>query len=502
MSLARHARHNALAVVLNACSALALSIVAARTLGPTAMGTYSWITWLLALGAILVHLGGITTTTKHLAEAVGRGNLTEAAGVLVHGGNRWARHIAWGLTAWGLAGLLLPLPVDGATWLLAAAVLVPSTLAMWLAGACQGLHMYRAVATAAGLGLATQALGLPLATWAGLGVDGIVLTQGVAQALACVPLWLALAAWHPGWWRQRPPRALQATLTSFGKTLAVIVVVDAIVWQRSGVLVLERWSTPAEVGFFALAFSLAQMTMRTGPGALVGVLLPAMAGRRGAGHEAELARMYRRAGRVLALLAMPLGAIGAAVAHPLVTFVFGPAYAPMAAPLALLLLGGAAATVLGFPASSLLYALDRQVDVQRAGFAGAAVYMLAVALLVPGGGAVEAAVATACAQATCLMLGVWQVRRSRVGCWPDGERLTWITLAAVAAAVVAAGPASALPPGPGLVAGTLLGLATYGLLLLITPALGQRERLALLTAAGPRRNARVTPVTTPGAPER
>ncbi|MEB3328354.1 MAG: oligosaccharide flippase family protein [Candidatus Sericytochromatia bacterium] len=498
MSLARHARHNATAVLLNAFSALAMSIVAARTLGPIAMGTYSWLTWLLALGAIVVHLGGLTTTTKHLAEAAGRGDLPEACGVLVHGLTRWARHLAWGLGAWALVGALLPLPVSHTTWLLTALVLLPSTLAMGLTGACQGLHLHRAVATAAALALATQGVGLSLVVWAGLGVDGIILTQGVAQALACWPLGLALAAWRPGWWRERPSQALHATLTRFGRTLALIVVVDAIVWQRSGVLVLERWSSAAEVGYYALAFSLAQMAMRTGPGALVGVLLPAMARTRGAGHEADLARLYRRTGRVLALVALPLGTIGATVAQPLVTLLFGPAYGPMAAPLALLLLGGAASAVLGFPASSLLYALDRPAAVQRTGLAGAAVYGLGVALLVPGGGALEAAIATVGAQATCLVLGTWRVRSSPAGCWPDGERLGWIALAAVAAGAAAAGPAVALPPGTGLAAGTVLGGLTYLLVLVATPALGAQARDALRAAARLRRRPRVTPVTTPG----
>ena len=499
MSLAHHARHNALAVALNAGNALLVTVVAARLLGPGGMGAYSWLTWLQALAATAVHLGGITSATKHLAEAAGRHATAEASGVLAHGLARWGRRLAWVLAAWLLAGGCLPMAVPQGTWLLAAGLLVPATLVMWLVGACQGLQLHGAVARAAAAGMVVQVGGLAATAAAGLGVSGVLMAQGLAQAVTCVPLIVALSAQHPGWWRAEVSAEQTRALGRFGGSLAVIVLVDAVVWQRSGVLVLEHWASPAEVGYYALAFALAQRAMRTGPGALVGVLLPAMARSRGAGDHAALGTMYLRTGRWLALLALPLGAIGAACAKPLAVLLFGDSFAPMAPTLAVLLVGGATASVLGYPASSLLYALDRQVALQRAGLVGAGVYLGLVAWLVPGGGALQAALATVGAQAACLLLGVWLVRRSQAGCWPDAGRLAWTALAAATAGGVAAGPVTTLPPWPGLLAGACVGGLTYVALVAAMPVLSPGARARVVTTLRHGWSRRVTTVTTSGA---
>jgi O-antigen/teichoic acid export membrane protein len=202
-----------------------------------------------------------------------------------------------------------------------------------------------------------------------------------------------------------------------------MVLLDALIWQRSGIFFLGQWAEPPQVAYYALAFGLAQMLMRAVPGALVGLLIPSMARAVGSGRLYEVADLYRASGRWMALLALPLAIMAAGGGAALIHVLYGPKYAPVTEPLIILLFSGAATMVWGFPASSVLYALDGQHRLLAVGVFAAGVYVALAAWLIPTGGAVGAAWATAGAQLFTLAPGVYFARRALNGVSPDWRAL-------------------------------------------------------------------------------
>lgn len=486
-TVARHTLHNFVTIAINAAASLLLTAVIARWLAPAGMGVYSLVMWLLATAGILVNLGTVTTTMKYVAEALGRDDREEAGGVLAEGLAQigwngvivtagWLVATPWLAGAYGHHGLGWVLP-------LAALAIVPSAAMALLVAACQGLQRYDHVA----LGTAGWAAALVAGTAAslalGLGIAGLVVAQAIAALLACALYLRFLAAWHPGWWRLRMAAARRDALRRYGGTLMVLILLDAIVWQRSGVFFLGLWEPAAEVAYYAMAYALAQMAMRMIPGTLVGLLIPSMSRSFGAGDLTQVAEIYRAACRWMAVLAVPVAVGGALLAPALVEVLYGRGYLPMAAPLALMLAAGATVMTLGFPASSVLYAVEGQRWLLRVGLAAAAINVALACWLIPGQGAWGAALATAGAQLASLLPGVYYAGRELGGVGPDLARLPRVLAAATLMAAPVAALAAALPPWAALAIAPPVGALVYAAGLWLCRALPPEDRLRVQAVA-------------------
>jgi O-antigen/teichoic acid export membrane protein len=318
-------------------------------------------------------------------------------------------------------------------------------------------------------------------------VAGLVVAQSLASLAACAVYLGFLRTWEPGWWRFTVSAERRTALKSYAGTLMILILLDAVVWQRSGVFFLGLWSPAAEVAYYAMAFSLAQMAMRLIPGTLVGLLIPTMSKSFGAGDMTQVASIYRAAGRWMAVLAVPVAVGGGLLAPQLVEALYGPGFRPMAGPLALLLGSGAAVMVIGFPASSVLYALDGQAPLVRVGLVTALLNLALMVWLVPAYGAWGAALATGAAQLFSLAPGAWFAGRAMGGVWPDLARLPAIAAAAALMAVPVTALASHLPAIPALLAATPSGAVAYALGLWVFSGLPavDRVRVAAVVARLP-----------------
>jgi O-antigen/teichoic acid export membrane protein len=118
------------------------------------------------------------------------------------------------------------------------------------------------------------------------------------------------------------------------------------------------------------------------PGALTGILLPAMSEVYGGGDREELARVHSNSTRYLAMLAFPLCLGGIGIATQLFPVLYGSSYQPASLVFVVLLLGSAVGSI-GTSSYMLLYAAERQNVVLRVGVISALVNLLASWLLVP-----------------------------------------------------------------------------------------------------------------------
>ncbi|MEB3188129.1 MAG: polysaccharide biosynthesis C-terminal domain-containing protein [bacterium] len=305
-----------------------------------------------------------------------------------------------------------------------------------------------------------------------------ILAQTVAARVACRP--------QPGPAQERADTVAIADLRNRERPVRWMTWLDAIVWQRSE-LVLLGWLAPAsEAARYGLPFGLATLAMRLIPGSVVACLVPAMAPAR---TRPEAANLYRESVRGMAMLAWPLAAGGVAVSAALVHALWGEGYAASAPILGLLLLAQGCTMVLGYPASSLVYATGDPTWLLRAGLPVALLDLGLAAWWIPANGALGATWACVLAQLASLVPGVWFAWKLS-GAWPPWKTIGRLAALAILTGLVARGLVSAVAGWPGLLLAIAGGGTVHAWLIWNFGGLSGDERTRLLRALVRRRTGR------------
>jgi O-antigen/teichoic acid export membrane protein len=442
-----------------------ISVLTARYLRPDEMGRYAFLVWLAGLLAVVLSLGLPTTLTRYTAEARG-GRRPATAGALLALAVRWQASFVLGAAALVvLVALALPGP-----WrlpLALTALSVPSqVLYASLAAFLSGLQVFGAQALLS-VGMLALLAGLfVLVAAVDGGVGGLMLAHAVANGAGLAVLaWLA---WREG--RRRGALPADAPLSSgaradvirYARGASALVMLDAVVWQRTEVAFLQALAPPAEIAFYALAFGVAAQVGRIPYQASV-VLFPSFPALVGGGRVAELAGLHATAMRYLVLLGAPL-AVGLAVTAPgVVGLLYGPAYAPAAVVLVVLAAGSLPAFAAG-ASPAVLHATKRQDRLLRQGVLAAVVNVVLALVLIPLAGALGAALASVVAQGLGSVLAIRAAVRL-AGARVPAAALARITAAAAVMGLVAAVPMLALGGGAGLASAVIVGAVAYPLAL-------------------------------------
>jgi O-antigen/teichoic acid export membrane protein len=453
--------------LVRAAVGVLVSALIARALAPSEMGRYTFLVWLAGLLPLLLSLGLPTTITRYTAELIrpgrtriGRALLALAVGV----------QAPLALVAALAVALSALLPTVASSWttplLLTAASIALLMMSGTLTAFLSGLHVFRltaAVATGQLLLLAALVAGVVAA---GAGVTALMAAHAAVNAVALGALaLLALRATRPSPASapaERLSPSLRGELLRYAAVAGVLIVVDAIVWQRTEVAFLQRWSTSQEVAFYGLAFGLATQVSRVPYQASV-VLFPRFPEAVGAGRVDELPGLYASAIRYLVLVGAPLAIGLAATAPAIVRVLYGAPYAPAAPLLAALALGSLPAFAAGIT-PAVLHAVKRQDCLVRTGLAAASVDVALAVLLVPRWGAAGAATANVAAQALASVLAV-RAAGQAIGAGFPVRRVARIIVAAVLMGVPAALIAAHVPDVRGLLAALTVGAVTYPLAL-------------------------------------
>jgi O-antigen/teichoic acid export membrane protein len=464
---------------------LGTSILVARALGPQEFGTYRLVmglVWGLEVAAVLAFPNAVTKFTAELSGLDQRGRDARVLGF-------FARRATLTYVLVAVPVLVLAHPIaeffhDAALaplLALGALAVLPGVYAGLLAGALRGRQRFRELAA---LGLAQSILGITgtaLVVLLGFGLHGLFV---LLLALNLVNLALVAAAMRGQWVRGG---ALDAGLSErmrwYGAVMGLIALLGAVVWERSEVFFLGRWTTAAEVGFYSLAYTVALHLRRLLTTAFGEVLFPVFARWQGMGDEARIAAGFVAATRYLAMLACPLAVGGLLFAEPAIRLLFGPAYVP-AAPVLAILLVAAGAVALAQPAAAILVNKERFRFLTGSFAALAAANVTLDVLLIPAGAAVGAALANTTTQLAAVLAQLVAVSRLLGTPLPLGTLVR-----SLAAAGAAAMPAWALGSGDatGFVLGVVGFAIGYPIALRLAGALSRDdvERLRQAAAAWP-----------------
>lgn len=397
-SAVRNGFYNALATgVMTLCSIIG-SIVIVRTLSPEAYGVFSYYGWLAGVLCVLGALAFPKALTKVTAELRGRGQFDEAKALV--------KRVALGLVslnmAISLAVVLWALSTSPPTrtyLLIIACIPIFHTLLRVLISSFWGQQRYRPVAFATALPALIQLLLIGLSYTLRWGLAGYLL------AVLSVNITGALMLFGFALLQPRPPQALPVTppapttlkrYLAFAAPATLMVLIDAVVWQRSEVFFLQRYSSYEEVGYYSLAFSILTIFSIIGL-ALVGGFFPSLSHDYGAGEWRQIHKKIHKAALLTTLFAVPLSLGGWVTLEALLELLYGPAMLP-ATRTTHILFSGLLFVVSTEVFSITLAALDRLWLSVRLGLAIAILNIVLNLILIPPFGAYGAALSNIAAQ--------------------------------------------------------------------------------------------------------
>jgi O-antigen/teichoic acid export membrane protein len=448
---------NAAGMAASLVIGLVAAMIQTRALGTVAYGQYAYLLWLAEAGGALGALGLARPVRRFVASLKrdlrwkAAASMTSRAAVLA---------AIWG----GVVGLIVAhVPALVPSGWEALALIVPFSIS--------------AVAAQNVIASALQgAFGFKDASLANLLSGSVLLAGSVAVALRhagplsqfAVSVFAAGASVVYGAFALRrllrPPSAEGSTtpwrtdgpFVAYWKASAALTIIEMVVWQRSEMFFLNRFTAPEQAAYYNAAFAIAGR-LGVVPQLFAPVILATVSGLRYEGEAEVMRRVFGSMTRWLTLLCAPLYLIAAALAPLIARLVFGRTFAGAGLPLAILLAGGLVPAV-AVPGSAIIYGTDRMGFALRSGAAAAVVTLVADLTLIPRHGAVGAAFANLSGQifATAVTFAL-SLR-------PTGFGFPWLRIlpAALSAglAALASYGVSVLVGGP---AGLMLGAAAGGL---------------------------------------
>ncbi len=484
--LARNTALNFADTLISLASALVVTVVVARLLGPAEYGLYSLVVTIVWFTYAIARLGINQTVRRYVAELDGRGQREMAATVAGLG-------LRNALISVGVASLLLAAAAGPAamffhqptlqTYLLVgAATLVPMMVGGVLRNVLNGVQQYQYFVR---MNLVTSPLWVvacTLTVWLGGGILGLLVASIAVELLnlAALGVWTVREVGTLRW-RGRLPKDLRSRLARYNRAVAVLLVLNTVVWERSELLFLGRFHGADQVAYYAVPFSLTQRLTDLIPGALLGVLLPGLTFLQSAADPEHFTAMFSNSLRWLAILALPACLFGIPLAAAALNLLYGAAYSGAVPVLRILLLATPFA-VLGQASSSALLGMEAQSWVLKTGIATALLSLVLDLFLIPSWGAVGAALANAATQATwafAVFLPLWKrvMRQARVDILKTALAAAPLSLLLVELMLLK-------PPLAALVAAGVMALGLYAVALLWMRVVSAGELISAVRSHG------------------
>ena len=504
-TVARNTLWSAISTSGGLLSGLVTSIVLARALGPSVIGQYHYWIWVTGLLVLIASPGPAHAMTKFGAELLGKQDRQTASTLFA-----WLllAELALGSLAAGAALLYAwatrssDPSTDLVAFVIVALSVVPGVVERLLLAAAKGTQDFRFLSLASLAGNLFYAVFAIAAVSLGFGIHTLLVILLARRIVT-----LTLVGWQlPTYytlrgalrfpfgngsirWGLAVPPELRRRLFLYCRDVTLILVIDTILYERSELFFLRRFATDADIAFYSQSFDLALKAMAI-PAIFSGVLFPtfaSLAGQRGAGELPERFKaLHLSSYRVLALIAMPIGLGGAAIAPALVQL-YGPEFLPMSRVLSILLVGnivGALATV----SSTILHSVDEQNFIVRLGIVVALLNIGFNLLLIPRYGAIGAAFGNSGSQVISGVVGITFTTRRLNLSFPL-RSIGRIALAALSAAAIAWLINAWLG---GLVLAIAAGILAYPVVLRLFTALDATDH-ALLSRLSPYLPGKLTP---------
>lgn len=383
---------------------LVTSIVLARFLGPAELGRYHYWIWVARLLVLFSSPGLTQAMTRFGAEYLGKGDRQTASALFM-------RLLVAELTIGTLVAAVtlvyaLTAPLQEVTALVLVALSVlPALVERHTHAAITGTQDFRflsQIGLAANLFYSVSAIA---AVSFGFGLHGLLLVLLARRVVQLLLVVWKLPVYFPlrGALSFAMPPGLLRRLFFYCRDVTLILITDTILYDRSELFFLRLFSTSSDIAYYSQSFELAIKAMAI-PAILSGVLIPSFSSLVGQQDRKRFEDLHYSSYRILALIAMPIGLGGAAIA-PAFVKLYGPDFLAMAPVLTILLVGnivGALAAI----SSTVLHSVERQYIIVRLGLTVTVINIGLDFLLIPSYGAVGAAIANSGSQLISGVVGI------------------------------------------------------------------------------------------------
>jgi O-antigen/teichoic acid export membrane protein len=384
---------------VTAMSSLAVSVITARSLGASDMGTFSFVVWVAGTVAALSSLGLPDAAAKYFAEQKGAGNHALAAMIA-------RRIIAVQILAAGIASL-----IGAGVWLmfsrhylilvfLALAAVMPAALQQMLLALMEGAQSFH-LQLIATFGGAVFQVGIVAAVAMRHGsILGFLLANLLSSVVftaltlfLCRPILTSYL--EPGPHIGFPE--ISKRVFDFSLSVYALSLLSLVVFDKSELFVLRIFQKPAELAYYSIAFGLTARLATAGD-SISYVLFPIFVTRFTQNGSEDLCKVYRQSMRYLQLFMVPIIAWSIPLAPRLMVFVYGSQYAHVG-PVVQVLLATMLLTVMLTVSASAIFTLDKQSAFLRYMLVVAALNILLDLVLISRYGALGAAFANGISQA-------------------------------------------------------------------------------------------------------
>ncbi len=375
---------------------LVTSILLARFLGPAVIGRYHFWIWVTGLLVLISSPGLPQAMARYGAEFLGQKDHQTASALFMR--LLVAELVLSSLIACLTLIYALVAPQDEfATLVIVVFSLIPAVIERFFQGAVIGTQDYRflsQIGLAANLFSSVSAI---VAVSLGFGLHAlllILLTKRVVHLLLIgrkLPHYFDLSDAL----RLSLPPALLRRVMLYSRDVTLILIIDSILYERSELFFLRRFSSDSEIAYYSQSFDLAIRAMAI-PAIVTGVLLPTFSSLVGQENRKRFEELHFASYRILALIALPIGLGGAAIAPSFVKL-YGPEFLAMAPVLAILLVGNIVGALAAISAT-VLHSVERQNIIVRLGLTVAVINIVLDFFLIPSYGAVGAAIANSGSQ--------------------------------------------------------------------------------------------------------
>ncbi|MBI3815870.1 MAG: flippase [Nitrospinae bacterium] len=410
--LASNTLYNLINSTLAGIFGIATSIITARVLGSTLLGEYSYILWLIGILTLIINAGLPMAVTKYIAEYAGKNDLAAARGIFSAVLRlEIVSSIIVSLLLASISYLLSSETLRMSLLLLSSINIIPIALSRIYYSAAAGLQKYRILAKASLITSPIQFMLILLTLLSGYSVTGLITANIIGSVLNLSILGYFIKREFKGIPGQTPllDISLKKRITKYSLGVSGIILIDAVVWQKSEVFFLERFSSAPEIAFYSLAFTIGYMAMQI-PAVFSSLLMPYFSEIYGQGDKKRLADGYTDSTRYLAFIAFPIGICGAALSAPLIELVYGREYIGASLPAQIILIINSFGAV-SRASSSILYGTEEQSFILKWGSVIAVLNIMLDFLLIPRYGAIGAAIANSSAQMAGVIGGAVYVSR-------------------------------------------------------------------------------------------
>lgn len=468
-----------LEVLITLVVTLLTSIIIARTIGPTRLGYFNLILWLTSIACSVGSLGIPLTTFKYLAEFLGSGQRELARATFFYN-LRAQTAIASVLTALGMiAAIILADPAYRLTSILLVLSILPNMVTFVPSqantAAETSIHNTRGALIRAVIYVAGVAVSLILG-WNLVGIAAGILVSCIAELVAkLIPVLKSMSAV-----RQVPlPEDIRKRMFSFSGIATGLMILQIVVWDRSDIIFLKLLQPDIrQLAYFSVCFSIVDRL--TLPGQALANALSATQMAEYGRDQKNLFNMTSQAFVYVFMGTLPILVGIACVGGPFIRAVYGPLYLP-AIPVFILVALLSIPKALLTPARAVLYAAEELGFILKWGCVAGVINIALDVLLIPGHGAIGAAVGNGVAQTFAAVTLAWSVL-ARYPVRINTSTMLRLGAATLAMAIVVVGVVMMPLSAPVKLIGAIpLGAAVFAIMARVFMMLQKQDRQRLLT---------------------